>query len=112
MFLPHWGYLGRCGTTLGGRNTSGQDRCVREESKRTRNSPEVSGRFWRFLGVSGMMLLESSRRTGSLIYKSGWYSSFLISCYCEKSSCTVTSFVGILYVASTLRASPSSILFK
>ena len=45
----------------------GEDHCVGEESGRVRNSPKLSGRFWRFLEVSGRMLLESSRRSGPRI---------------------------------------------
>ena len=56
----------------------GEDRCAGEESGRIWNSLESSGRFSRFLGVSGRMLLEGSGRNGFSIYRSRRYSSCLI----------------------------------
>ena len=76
---------------------SGEDRCAGEESGSIQNSPEVSGRFWRFLGVSGMMLLESSRRRGFLYVRvDGTLFNLLTSHCCEKGPCSVTSLVDIL----------------
>ena len=75
----------------------GDDRCVGEWSRRIRNSPKVSRRNWRFLGVSRRMLLESVGRIGYLIYRSGRYSSCLIDHpLLWEGSSIVTSLIGIL----------------
>ena len=57
----------------------GEDRYLGEGSRRIRNSPKMSRRNWRFLGVSRRMLLKSSRRSGYLVYRNERNSSRLIT---------------------------------
>ena len=78
-------------------NLSSEDRYVGEEFGRIWNSPKTSRSFWRFLGISGKILLESSGRSGFLYMRvDGTLCALLNSRCCEKGPCSVTSLVDIL----------------